>query len=69
MDPYAKPGERKIGEQRPRIQHFTPGEGEHKTRPERQIEKQQVATERRSIKKKARQYLKRQLDIEAIDSR
>ena len=61
MDPYARPGERKIGERRPRIQHLPPKEGERKTRQDRLKEKQQVAAERRAIKKSARRHLQKQL--------
>jgi hypothetical protein len=60
MDPYARPNERKIGGQRPRISHL-PNEIEKRTRQERQAEKQAVAAERRAIKKAARRHLKEQL--------
>jgi hypothetical protein len=60
MDPYARPNERKIGAQRPRISHL-PNEVEKRTRQERQAEKQAVAAERRAIKKAARRHLKEQL--------
>jgi hypothetical protein len=60
MDPYARPNERKIGPQRPRISHL-PHDVEKRTRQERQAEKQAVAAERRAIKKAARRHLKEQL--------
>ena len=65
MDPYAKPKERKIGAQRPRIAHL-PRTIDSRTRDERQAEKQAVADERRAIKKSARQHLKQQL-LEELD--
>jgi hypothetical protein len=60
VDPYAKPNERKVGVQKPRISHL-PSEIEKRTRGQRQAEKQAVAAERRAIKKAARRHLKRQL--------
>jgi hypothetical protein len=60
MDPYAKPRERKVGAQRPKITHL-PSSVETRTRRERQAEKQAVAAERRAIKKSARGHLKQQL--------
>lgn len=60
MDPYAKPKERKIGAQRPKISHL-PRTVDSRTRKERQAEKQAVVAERRAIKKSARQHLKQQL--------
>ena len=60
MDPYAKPNERKVGAQRPKISHL-PSEMERRTRKERQAEKQAVAAERRAIKKSARRHLQAQL--------
>jgi hypothetical protein len=63
MDPYAKPKERRIGAQRPKITHL-PEAAETRTRRDREAEKQAVAAERRAIKKSARQHLKRQLDAE-----
>jgi hypothetical protein len=60
MDPYAKPDERKVGAQRPKISHL-PGKIDNRTRKDRQAEKQAVAAERRAIKKSARQRLKQQL--------
>ncbi|PYJ40508.1 MAG: hypothetical protein DME86_11945 [Verrucomicrobia bacterium] len=62
MDPYAKPGERKVGEHRPRIEHVSPGEARSKNRQERQAEKQQIVAERRAIKKSARRHLHRLLE-------
>jgi hypothetical protein len=60
MDPYAKPKERKVGAQRPKISHL-PRKIDKRTRSERQADKQAVAAERRAIKKSARQHLKQQL--------
>ena len=60
MDPYAKPKERKVGAQRPKISHL-PRSVERRTRQERQAEKQAVAAERRAIKKSARRHLKQEL--------
>lgn len=60
MDPYAKPKERKVGAQRPKIRHVPQG-NEPRTRRERQAEKEAVAAERRAIKKAARRDLKQQL--------
>jgi len=67
MDPYAKPKERKVGAQRPKITHL-PKSIETRTRRERQAEKQAVAAERRAIKKSARRHLKRQLLEELKES-
>jgi hypothetical protein len=68
MDPYAKPKERKVGTQRPKITHL-PKSIETRTRRERQAEKQAVAAERCAIKKSARRHLKQQLlaDLEDGD--
>jgi hypothetical protein len=60
MDPYAKRKERRVGANRPKISHL-PTEANHRTRKERQREKQAVVDERRAIKKAARQELKRKL--------
>jgi hypothetical protein len=60
MNPYAKPNERKVGAQRPKISHL-PGKIDKRTRKQRQAEKQAVAAERRAIKKSARRHLKRQM--------
>jgi hypothetical protein len=60
MEPYAKPKEKKVGAQRPKISHL-PSALETRTRQERQAEKQAVAAERRAIKKSARRHLKQQL--------
>ena len=67
MDPYAKPGERKVGEDRPGIEHRPTDPAQPTTRQQRQIEKQRVAAERRAIKKSARRHLKRQLEAELTD--
>lgn len=68
MDPYAKPKERKVGAERPKISHL-PKSVETRTRHERQAEKQAVAVERRAIKKAARRHLKKQLleELEEAD--
>jgi hypothetical protein len=60
MNPYAKPNERKVGAQRPKISHI-PREIDKRTRRQRQAEKQAVAAERRAIKKSARRHLKTEL--------
>jgi hypothetical protein len=60
MNPYAKPSERKVGAQRPKISHL-PGKIDNRTGQQRQAEKQAVAAERRAIKKSARQDLKKNL--------
>ena len=67
MDPYAKPKERKIGARRPKIRHVSQSV-EPRTRRERQAEKQEVAAERRAIKKAARRHLKEQLLREVDES-
>ena len=68
MDPYAKPKERKIGAQRPKITHL-PSSVERRTRKERQAEKEAVAAERRAIKKAVRRHLKQQLLEELEESK
>ena len=65
MEPYAKPTEKKVRENRPKISHL-PSAVETRTRQERQAEKQAVAAERRAIKKSARRHLKREL-LEELD--
>ncbi|HWY51598.1 MAG TPA: hypothetical protein VNW72_08955 [Chthoniobacterales bacterium] len=60
MDPYAKPNERKVGANRPKISHL-PSEIDKRTRHQRRAEKQAIAAERRAIKKAARRNLKKQL--------
>jgi hypothetical protein len=60
MDPYAKPKERKVGADRPKIKHL-PQTAEPRTRQERQMEKEAVVAQRRAIKKAARRHLKQQL--------
>jgi hypothetical protein len=49
MDPYAKPNERKVGAQRPKISHL-PSKIDNRTRKDRQAEKEAVSAERRGIK-------------------
>jgi hypothetical protein len=60
MNPYAKPNERKIGSQRPKISHLSQ-DVDMRTRKQRLAEKQTVAAERRAIKKSARRHLKQKL--------
>jgi hypothetical protein len=67
MDPYAKPRERNIGERRPKIRHLSQSV-EPRTRRERLAQKQEVAAERRAIKKAARRHLKEQL-LRELDDR
>jgi hypothetical protein len=68
MDPYAKPNERKVGRQRPKISHL-PSKIDSRTRKQRQAEKEAVAAQRRAIKKSARQDLKKGLldELEDVD--
>jgi hypothetical protein len=66
MDPYAKPKERKVGAERPKIKHL-PQAVEPRTRRERQTEKEAVIAQRRAIKKAARRHLKQQLLKELED--
>jgi len=68
MDPYAKPKERNVGARRPKIRHVSQSV-KPRTRRERQSEKQEVADERRAIKKAARRHLKDQLlrELEQTD--
>jgi hypothetical protein len=63
MEPYAKPQEKKVGANRPKISHL-PSDVDTRTRQQRQAEKQSVAAERRAIKKAARRTLKRELEEE-----
>jgi hypothetical protein len=67
MNPYAKPSEKKVRENRPKISHL-PTAAETRTRQERLAEKQAVAAERRAIKKSARRHLKQELDEELAES-
>jgi hypothetical protein len=60
MEPYAKPNERKVGAQRPKISHL-PSQIDTRTRKDRKAEKETVSAERRAIKKSARRHLKQQL--------
>ncbi|PYJ89652.1 MAG: hypothetical protein DME71_09030 [Verrucomicrobia bacterium] len=68
MDPYAKPKERNVGADRPKIRHF-PQATEARTRRERQAEREAVAAQRRAIKKAARRDLKQQLLEELEESK
>jgi hypothetical protein len=63
MDPYAKPNERRIGVNRPKISH-SPSEIDKRTRNQRRADKQEVTAERRAIKKAERRNLKKQLQDE-----
>ncbi|MEY2555911.1 MAG: hypothetical protein QOF93_1055 [Verrucomicrobiota bacterium] len=65
MDPYAKPNERKVGANRPKISHL-PSEIDQRTGTQRRAEKQAVGAERRAIKKAARRQLKKQM-LEELD--
>ena len=67
MNPYAKPNERKVGAQRPKVSHL-PRNIDSRTRKERQAEKETVAAERRAIKKSARRHLKQQLLADLKDT-
>jgi hypothetical protein len=67
MNPYAKPKERKVGAQRPKVSHLPSGI-DNRTRKERQAEKEAVAAERRAIKKSARRRLRQQLLDEVEDT-
>ena len=67
MDPYAKPKERDVGARRPKIHHVSQSV-EPRTQSERQAQKQEVAAERRAIKKGARRHLKEQL-LRELDER
>jgi hypothetical protein len=60
MDPYAKPNERKVGAQRPKISHL-PDKIDNRTRNQRRAEKEAVRDERRAIKKSVRQHLKKEM--------
>ena len=66
MDPYAKPNERRVGANRPKISHL-PSEIDKRTRSERRADKQEVTAERRAIKKAARRQLKREMLEELED--
>jgi hypothetical protein len=68
MNPYAKPNERKVGIQRPKISHL-PSNVDKRTRKQRQAEKQAVVADRRAIKKSARQDLKKEMldELEDVD--
>ena len=66
MDPYAKPNERKVGANRPKVSHL-PADVDPRTRSQRRADKEAVAAERRAIKKAARQQLKRKLRDELTE--
>lgn len=61
MDPYASPKEKKLGANRPKIQHVAADPANPRTRREREAEKEAVIAERRAIKKSARRHLKQQM--------
>jgi hypothetical protein len=67
MDPYAKPKERKVGADRPKIKHL-PQRAEPRTKRERQMEKEAVVAQRRAMKKAARRHLRQQLLEELEES-
>ena len=58
MKPYASEGEKKVGSNRPKIQHLPEKDGERRTKREREAEKEAIVAERRAIKKAARRNLK-----------
>jgi hypothetical protein len=66
VNPYASPDEKKVGANRPKIQHIAETETQRRTRREREAEKQGVAAERRAIKKSARRHLKKEM-LETVD--
>jgi len=66
MEPYARRKEQRIGENRPKVSHL-PGDVDHRSRKDRQREKQAVVDERRAIKKAARQELRRKLRDELAE--
>jgi len=63
MNPYARPNEHKVGQNRPKIAHTGPAQ-DIRTRQQRKAEKDAVAAERRAIKKAARRDLKKELQDE-----
>jgi hypothetical protein len=67
MEPYARPQEKKVGANRPKISHL-PAELETRTRQQRQAEKHAVISERRAIKKSARRHLKKELEEDLDES-
>ena len=71
MDAYASPEERKIGQNRPKIEHKAEDPAHPRTRRERQAEKEGVAAQRRAIKKSARRHLKKQMmsEFEELERR
>ena len=64
MNPYSKPGERKIGAHKPRVLHVAPDIAKLSTVRERQIEKERIWAARRAIKKSARRHLQQELEKE-----
>ena len=60
MDPYAKPNERKVGANRPKVAHLPP-QIDQRTTSQRRADKEAAVAARRAIKKSARQHLKSQL--------
>jgi len=67
MNPYAKPNERRVGAQRPKVSHL-PRSIDTRAPKKRQAEREAVAAERRAIKKSARRHLKQQLLDELEDT-
>ncbi|MEP6955395.1 MAG: hypothetical protein ABI883_01105 [Chthoniobacterales bacterium] len=69
MNPYAKPKEKRVGLNRPRIQHLAPDPEQPQTRADRTAEKQAVTAQRRAIKKSARRHLKTDMlaDLESAE--
>ncbi len=64
MDAYARPSERRVGENRPLVEHHAPSPDRHVSHRQRQAEKEAVAATRRAIKKSARRHLQREMEAE-----
>ncbi|MDQ6764665.1 MAG: hypothetical protein M3Z22_00975 [Verrucomicrobiota bacterium] len=69
MEPYAGPKQRKVGKNRPKIQHLAPDPTNPRTRRERLTEKEGVTSERRAIKKSARRQLQAEMIAEVEAAR
>lgn len=61
MNPYARPKEKKIGANRPKIEHRAEDPAKPRTHGEREAEKRGVAAQRRAIKKSARRHLREEM--------
>ncbi len=68
MNPYVRPGEKKVGASRPKIQHLAEDALTRRTGAERAADKQAVAAARRALKKSARRHLQQQLLAELDDA-